>query len=572
MKRLFLILTAAAMFATGCSLIPSGPAGADLTQYEDDFIPLESEDGVIFYDTSTGRKAAGSGIYDDASAFFNGYAVVKDEDKGCYLIDKNFDKVSDNWYEISCVGDGIALAASEFGHIVALTPDGRELFEYEDAEQACTFIDGVSIFYNDEGYYGLKDKKGNNVVEPDLYTEMQIPVCGLIPVGIEKKSGTKYGVIGTDGKEVLPCEYDGVVILRDYVSKGYFLVESHGKCGIIDRKGNEIVSVEYSSVVPQKDGRFLVSKYSNNNDETRFGVIDVKGNEIIPLRSRYDNMLPFVDGVAPAKRKGQWGLIDYNEEWVLANKYKEIQAFSADGLAMVTDEDWECGIVNSKGEFVVKPRYEGIFRLSEKYYLTRNEDDEIGIITNAGEKIGSSFEAELDHDSYRFTEWAVVSDRYVDIDGIVNQLTALFEPFKSKPFTVDALKEKYDVSLSSYGNEKLCETDKSSFNAYTYAFVDYTTGYDFYKGNFTNYFVSGFTIRIDFKGKACRCEDKIYTELLSRFGGKKEFTVPGAEGMTFTAEQNESGYDIYITVVPKNPIKAGKVEEIAAAEEAVYGD
>lgn len=84
---------------------------------------------------------------------------------------------------------------------------------------------------------------------------------------------------------------------------------------------------------------------------------------VIPCK--YDETTPFENGVAMVKINEKWGLIDIKGKEILAPKYKLIQKFQKNGLAVVANDDYLEGLINLSGKEIIPCKYSQILRFSD---------------------------------------------------------------------------------------------------------------------------------------------------------------------------------------------------------------
>jgi hypothetical protein len=122
------------------------------------------------------------------------------------------------------------------------------------------------------------------------------------------KLNNKYGVVDTDGNEVIPLKYDEV----DLDGKEYFSREA---LAILRKhtEGNEVVSLKYDRVGHFYEGRAYV-KLSE-----KYGFVDTEGNEVIPLK--YDGVGDFSEGRARVSLNEKYGFVDTEGNEIVPLKY-----------------------------------------------------------------------------------------------------------------------------------------------------------------------------------------------------------------------------------------------------------
>ena len=97
---------------------------------------------------------------------------------------------------------------------------------------------------------------------------------------VVKKGENKniYGVIDTQGKNVLEAKYDNITYLPDV---GDFLVENNKKVGILSKNGETKVQIMYDSIelMDYDAGLYVVKK------DNKYGVIDLQGKTKIYIEN-----------------------------------------------------------------------------------------------------------------------------------------------------------------------------------------------------------------------------------------------------------------------------------------------
>lgn len=107
-----------------------------------------------------------------------------------------------------------------------------------------------------------------------------------------------------------------------------------------------------------------------------YGFVDRHGHWVI--KPVYDNVKPFVSGLAFVEYNCLWGVIDLGSNWVVEPIFGHIWEF-VDGIAVAAArrEDGECfarcGYIDCKGRWIIPPRFyraqpfhEGIAKVMER--------------------------------------------------------------------------------------------------------------------------------------------------------------------------------------------------------------
>jgi len=116
------------------------------------------------------------------------------------------------------------------------------------------------------------------------------------------------------------------------------------------------IETEYkdSDLIPKKqDGKFIFGKW---------GFVDKAGYEVIPFK--YDSVLRFESGLAPAKLNGKWGFIDKSGRMVIPFQYDDVGWFF-EGLARVKlGKYWK--YIDKTGRIVIESTNFGYYF---RYYI-----------------------------------------------------------------------------------------------------------------------------------------------------------------------------------------------------------
>lgn len=157
---------------------------------------------------------------------------------------------------------------------------------------------------------------------------------GLAKVGMfsgTDATGTpvyKWGLINTDGTEVVTPKYDSI---GEYL-ENRAAVKLNGKWGFIDKEGKEVIAPVYDDIKDPIDAAFFA--YAKRDPEKIY-----KG---------------FYEGYAPVQQNGNWGFIDVNGNPLSPGIiFKEVLIFS-EGSAVVRLGD-KYGLLGSDGRYIHEP-------------------------------------------------------------------------------------------------------------------------------------------------------------------------------------------------------------------------
>jgi hypothetical protein len=250
-------------------------------------IGLFSEDGKPITDFSI----------DSISSFYKGYAIVYQHQlQG--LVDRNGETNLETKYS--------SIKINSDGKIIARLPNEWRFINSKNETIKEILADDLQSLSANE--YLIRKGNSWGVVDKDFKIEIPLQYQKLEPIAGGKfiaKLNTKKGVLDAHDKELIPFVYDelisdGQVYRALTKSSGWQLLNEDGKI-ITDKSYQQMDAASESFVVRSKGF---------------YGMIDIKGKEII--HCVFDSLsLPVNDKVA-VKFMGNYGIINFNEDWIIA--------------------------------------------------------------------------------------------------------------------------------------------------------------------------------------------------------------------------------------------------------------
>lgn len=165
-------------------------------------------------------------------------------------------------------------------------------FAQEPAQEpikASVSMSDLTVFSNEKNLFGLKDKSGNIIVEPQYKKLIRLGDSSWI---ILKK--TKYGLIDNSGNYLIEPKYRHV----DRILGKYLKIGNSNNFAIYNEKGEIIIPPEYSSIDILFGGMFLTKK------NYKYGVCDRNGNVI--LDNIFDDIYMPKPNIMRIQYNGQW--------------------------------------------------------------------------------------------------------------------------------------------------------------------------------------------------------------------------------------------------------------------------
>lgn len=257
----------------------------------------------------------------------------------------------------------------------------------------------------DNGYkYGYANKQGKVIIEP-MYDELN----RINEIENEKDVYLTFSVNGKEGliknkKQIIECKYDDI----EYDSNANLLIlNDNSKYGVCDLSGNQILPIEYDSI--SFGGDYI---NTTKNDEKK--IFDLKGNALntnfISHKQVNENCSIVIDN------NGLYNIVDNSNNKLLKEDYIYIEEFNGD-LFIATDEN-ATGIINSKGNVIVKLEYSSVQKIKDTELLEAIKNDgTIDIIQKNGEiKSGIKDATLIKKDNY-IMMYSKNDVKYFDLNG-----------------------------------------------------------------------------------------------------------------------------------------------------------
>lgn len=229
----------------------------------------------------------------------------------------------------------------------------------------------VPFSYN-EGFsplYGYRDMEGRTVIEPKFKYAFPFYECGLAVVYAGHE---RYGLIDKSGNYVLEPEYDYITY-----SEGVIIGTNYEKNGseVFDLKGQKLFEADdYFSYFNEG----LTGLYKK-------GYMD-KGGQLVISLPGYESLGPFMNGIARVNE-------DYlGAPYYIDKKGKDVTDTVSSGLRMFKDETTQSfGFMNAQGEVVIEPQFIEAEPFLDGYAIVMpdvdQENNDYGVIDTQGQFI-----------------------------------------------------------------------------------------------------------------------------------------------------------------------------------------
>lgn len=229
--------------------------------------------------------------------------------------------------------------------------------------------------YEKDGKYGLIDLKGKHILDQEyenIYPMIGIQKTiivengsnkGLVNSGLSKiviepkynniealtkdysdgyivtDTNGKKGVISSDGKNILECEYDNI---QNVTGNDMFVVSKDNKNIVINKKAEEVLNIENKTILSINNNNLI---YSESN---KYGVINTDNEKVFD--AEYDYIRFMFDKYYIAKKDGKYGVITVGEENKLDFIYNNITYIENANIIEVEKENNNTDLLNNDFE------------------------------------------------------------------------------------------------------------------------------------------------------------------------------------------------------------------------------
>lgn len=269
-----------------------------------------------------------------------------------------------------------------------LDKNNRELFnEFEEISVAMISEDLLEmekdvLIYKSGNNYGLIDLEGNKLTEP-IYTSIES--LSNKPGNLLVEKDGNYGVLGVDGKEILPIKYsritgDGYCSEEDGYSKTGYILSEKTKTGVLfgyaNYKGKVLVEPKYEAI----------SRLFEYEDEDIYLTVMENGkkgvlkNKKQIIKNKFQNINYYdTSNIFIVNKNGKYGFYNQEGKEILEPKYT---TYSLAGNYIFVKTDEETGLYDIHGNLVNSNNYKSIIETDNPaFFIAENEKGYYSIIS-----------------------------------------------------------------------------------------------------------------------------------------------------------------------------------------------
>ena len=278
--------------------------------------------------------------------------------------------------------------------------------------------------------WGVIDSKGNIIISPQYDEYIVIPDSSkpifICTYDVDYEKETYKTKVVNEKNEELFTNYDNIEAIENYdnsnnlwYESGILKVSKDGKYGIIDTNGKEIVKCDYDSITALKgvENSLLTKK------ENQYGIIDNTGAVII--ENKYSLIEPisnkFEDGYIVKDEKNKYGVINYSKSVAVENKYDDIKKVYGQGKYYIVKKDGTWEVIDTDGKEYLQGKYDDIISLNNGNAIVK-DGKKVGMVSITDNKKIIDFN--YDSITYAVGDNYIISQnsKYGIIDGDGNKL------------------------------------------------------------------------------------------------------------------------------------------------------
>lgn len=285
-------------------------------------------------------------------------------------------------------------------------------------------------------------------------------------------------IINTNGKIVAQLGKD-IRLCHAFNDEGYAkIINTDDRHGLIDTKGNIVITPTYACLYTPSDGLIIALKEDGDNKAL---ILDMKGNKQGEINRDKYHLLneQFYEGKIAVRdaddEEAHTVILDKTGNKLFdIKKAKERYGCSVYRGGYMTFYNGDTyGVVDDKGEIIIRPKYKYMYNYGNGYFAARKEE-KWGIVNANDETIidfdyrdwdgfmgdnfimldGSSYSL-IDKNGKEITSFAVMgyksdsSVEYVDVTSLINSIYKCISDYE-QGFTPEQLAEQLSLSLDDF--------------------------------------------------------------------------------------------------------------------------
>lgn len=348
--------------------------------FNDGLAPAVEPKGHIQYINPKGETVFTLEKYKDkniiaATSFYEDKAVIVTEDKKYGYINKKGEVIIPPIYDYASLFYNNCAFVSKDGEKMFIDDKKRILVKFEDKQMPLSLPSEGLFPYNDKEQesYGIKDMNNKDIIKASpKYKWFSGFVNGY---SVFYNNNDDCGLINSKGETVIRAKYQDMIMCEDVI-----IYKDKDKYGLISYSDKTILAPTYNTIIPFQGN----NKYTYAYDGDYVVLINKKGEEI---NNKAFFEISFPSNFLISQNRGSYNLAfyEYNTDIVYSD-YVDIDSETQKVMSIITDKGID--IV----PYFVKP--EEFANLYNKEYTVDDLKNEIKMTTEL--KGGDNFDLKID--------------------------------------------------------------------------------------------------------------------------------------------------------------------------------
>jgi len=291
-------------------------ANSQLSNITDGVYWVKDSNGYQLFSLDSPKKALTNEVYEEATDFAAGRAVVIREGSPIQIVNTK--------------GEVVKTLSRSITKVYPFNPAGYAVF-YEGDKKGVIDTEGNVTFKGNYSYLSYIS---------DRYSELILADSGNGTYLILDKDGQEHGKFSANRYHPICTFSEGLIAV---VESSDPYPDNSLPVSFINEKGEKQFALKKSQwkIEGHTIAHYLIDGYivyASNSNGLRYGVADKDGNEVI--RPKYENMYHIGKGFFLAKKNEKWGVINTNDDTLVPFDYDEARDQMLGDNFLLKQEDY----------------------------------------------------------------------------------------------------------------------------------------------------------------------------------------------------------------------------------------
>lgn len=263
-----------------------------------------------------------------------------DSDPTLFEIPENY-SLQEDIYALSFfdmpLGHDLYAFQDSTSHLIGIRDSNQQVIVTPRYGSINEFIGTHAVVTNTEFQYGIIDTDGREVIPCEWEYLAQDPELEIIFFSIDGKTG----VMDYHQHVIIPAQYDHI----SFFAKGHASFFQDGKTGLVNLDGHIVLPAVFETIMDYDEDHIIII------ENEQYYVVDIRSQQKTTAGYAY-LLLANEDNLVVALQGDKYGYITKDGKTVIPFKYDYATPFY-DGIAAVNETEGEDALyINTKGEYV----------------------------------------------------------------------------------------------------------------------------------------------------------------------------------------------------------------------------